>query len=203
MIFESWPWRQSLLRDADTLARWGRNNPSDRRAFLIEQKVFNGAYAMRKLCEAKKLSSRFDDSAIKCLRYPCSARVEITHQNEHKFSEHYDFFNDPRSCTISFKRLINMIIHSFTFAEVSDDDGYVQALLITSDRDRSAGLWRIEFSDFVELMRSVGNDSPSTIHAVRDSQSGEWFEWRGHGEPPVHIRERLDALAAAWRRSDR
>jgi hypothetical protein len=156
---------------------------------------------MRKLYEAKKLCSKFGDLGIKCLRYPCFAEMEITQQNEHKFSEHYDF-NSPRSCTMSAKRLTNMIIHSFTFAEVIDDDGYVQALLITSDRDRSIGLWQIELSDFVELMRSVGNDSPSDIRAVRDRQSGEWFEWRGHGEPPSHFREKLDELAAEWRRPD-
>jgi hypothetical protein len=55
MIWESWPWRQSLLRDADTLARWVRKDPSDRRAFLTEQKVFNGAYAIRKLYQRTEI----------------------------------------------------------------------------------------------------------------------------------------------------
>jgi hypothetical protein len=197
MIWESWPWRQSLLRDAETLARWARRNPSDRRAFLIEQKVFNGAYAIRKLYEAQKLSTSFDDFAIKCVRYSCRSQM-ITHRNEHKFIEHYNF-DDPNRCTVGFKRVINMIVHSFTFAEVIDKDLYVEAFLITSDRCRYTGLWQIELSDFVRLMRSVGNDSPSSCRTVRDPQSGKWFEWRGHGEPPSHIRERLDDLAAGWR----
>jgi hypothetical protein len=121
----------------------------------------------------------------------------ITHHNEHKIIEHYDFDN-PNRCTVSFKRLINMVVHSFTFTEVIDDDLYVEAFLITSDRGRHTGLWQIELSDFVKLMRSVGNDSPSSCRAVRDPKSGEWLEWRGHGEPPSHIRERLDELRAAW-----
>jgi hypothetical protein len=199
MTWESSPWRQSLLRDAGTLARWGRKNPSDRRAFLIEQKVFNGAYAIRKLYQAKKLSSSFDDLTIECLIYPCRAK-KISLQDAHKWNDHYDF-EASRPDTIRAKRLIDMIIHSFTFAEVIDNDGYVEALLITSDRVRYTGLWQIELSDLVTLMRSVGEDSPSSCHAVLDRESSEWFEWRGHGEPPSHIREKLDELRAACRPS--
>jgi hypothetical protein len=196
MIWESWPWRQGLLRDADTLERWGRKNPTDRRAFLIEQKVFNGAYAIRKLYQAQKLSSSFDDLNMKCRLYPCRATI-ITQQDDHKFKEHYKF-EAPRLCTIGAKRLIDMIIHSFTFAEVIDDDGYVEALLITSDRFRYTGLWEIEFFDLVRLMRAVGNDSPSSCHAILDRPSGEWVTWRGHGKPPNHICKRFDELKAAW-----
>jgi hypothetical protein len=117
MIWESWPWRQSLLRDAETLARWGKKNPSDRRAFLIEHKVFNGAYGIRKLYQAKKLSSSFDDLSIQCLIYPGQAKT-ISLQDSHKWNDHYDF-EDSRRDTIPAKRLIDMIIHSFTFAEVN------------------------------------------------------------------------------------
>jgi hypothetical protein len=199
MIWESCPWRQALLRDAETLRRWGRKNPSDRRAFLIEQKVFNGAYGIRKLYQAKKLSSSFEDLSIKCLIYPCRVK-KISLKDAHKWYDHYDF-ETSHPDTVRAQRLTDMIIHSFTFVEQIDNDGYVEALLITSDRLRYKGLWQIELSDLVTLMRSVGVDSPSSCHAVLDRESGEWFEWRGHGEPPSHIGEKLEELTATWRRS--
>jgi hypothetical protein len=45
MIRESWPWRDRLAKDADLIDRWtAKTADSERRSFLIEQKVFFAAY---------------------------------------------------------------------------------------------------------------------------------------------------------------
>lgn len=193
MIWESWPWKQRLLKDADLIERWARKNPSDRRAFIIEQKVFVGAYAMRKLLESQKLSSSFNDRMVNCDVYPALGKP-ITIANNHKFDKLYDF-SSPVRRMIAAKTLLNLVIHSFIFAEVVDsDDLSTQAFFITSDHSRNKGLWRIELTTFSELMREVGNDMPTYYVRSFDTKEGDWFVWQGHGQPPIHIRKKLAEL---------
>jgi hypothetical protein len=120
MILESWPWKQRLLNDADLIERWARKGPTERRSFMIEQKVFLAAYAMRKLSEARKLSSSFSERVIKCQIY-AACKEPITIADNHKIDEVYDLDN-PKRRTIAAKSLLDLIIHSFIFAEVVDDE---------------------------------------------------------------------------------
>jgi len=188
VIFESWPWKQRLLGDADVVERWAKKRPSDRREFLIEHKVFLAAYSIRKLDQASKLSTAFRDRSIRCSIYPPVAQ-RINSANAHKFDRLYDF-ERPSQTRIAVLDLLDMLIHSLIFAELVGDDGSpVTGFLVTSEKSRFKGLWEISLADFLNLMRLVGGDIPSRASFVRGAD-GDWIVWQGHGEPPRHIREK-------------
>jgi len=65
MISESAPWKDHLALDANLIERWAAKPRSTaRRSYIIEQKVFLTAYAMRKLLEGEKLSNSLENSAF-------------------------------------------------------------------------------------------------------------------------------------------
>jgi hypothetical protein len=186
VIFESWPWRQDLLRDASILRRWTDKPPTERRAFLFEKKIFTSAYAMRKLVESLKLSSDYGSYSVKCKTYP-SLRP-ITWRDRWEFYEHYDM-ERPVEGSIAASALLNLIIHSFLFLEFVDED--TESILgfhITSDRRRNESLWQIGMNEYLSLMEHVAADNPSNFAMRFDKAKGEWAFWRGHGEPPPEFR---------------
>lgn len=198
MINESWPWKRRLAKDADIIERWAaKPKITDRRSFLLEEKIFLAAYAMRKLVEANKLSSSFEGSSINCRIFP-PISDEITAANHHKIDELYDFSRVSRR-TIGARDLLDLVIHSFVFAEALGDDHTVDGFLITSDRRRYNFLWFIHVPEFTHLMRKVASDYPSTVIQVFDQGVNDWFSWRGKGEPPQCVRRKIERIRASTR----
>lgn len=133
MIWESGPWKDALLADADLLERWARKpKVTERRSLLIEREVFLAAYTMRKLWEAQTLSTSFRDRCLHCLTYPAIS-TRITHSNNHRLQELYDL-DSSEERSIAACDPIDLIIHSFIFSEFLREDMTVAGFFITSDR---------------------------------------------------------------------
>ena len=193
MIHESAPWKEALLRDADILDRWcAKPKATERRSVLVEKKVFLAAYAIRKLHEAEKLSSSFDQRSVKCTVYPSTSEI-ASKANNHRVFDLYDLERGKRQ-TIAARRLLDLIIHSLIFAESLRDDHSLVALMITSDLSSQKGLWSVTVADFTALMRHVGTDYPAGAVWVRDPETGERRSWRGSETPPDVIREALRSM---------
>lgn len=193
MIWESSPWKERLVSDAELLERWAaKKSVTERRSFLLEQKIFISAYAIRKLIEAQKLSSSLSGRSEQCQRFKAVSK-QITTQNNHKLDELYDL-EKPIAATLSVKRLINIIIHSFVFAEVVRNDMTIEGFYVTSDQKKYESLWLVDLGRFIELMRQVGKDYPSVGYKVFDPDENDWFVWNGHGEPPPHIKRHINHL---------
>lgn len=192
-IWDSTPWRRRLLADADLLDRWAKKpRPTERRSALIEQKVFLAAYIIRKLVEARKLSTATTDRTVVCSTFvPRSLRITLA--NNHKLDELYDLATRERT-TVSMRALLDLIIHSLVFMEHIDEDGTVVGFYVTSSRKRYDKLWYVELRWFIALMRLVGDDYPSVVHSVFDDETDDWFVWAGHGEPPVQIQRKFDRI---------
>jgi hypothetical protein len=205
MIWESGPWKDQLLADAALLERWAaKGKMPERRSLLIERKVFLAAYAIRKLHEAQKLSTSFGHWSFRCRTYP-AVSDRITFSNNHKLDELYDF-DTPEEKVIAARHLIDLIIHSFAFAEFLRDDMTVEGFLVTSDRRRYDRLWFVEMLAYVRLMRNVGNDYPPGTTGVFNRDRNDWEMWQGYGDPPVEFQRRMKKiLCDQWgaRRADR
>jgi len=183
MIHESHPWRIRLSKDADLIDRWAaKTKITDYRSFLIEQKVFLAAYAMRKLVEAKKLSSSFDHKNLSCRIFPAFKEKKASPWNSHHFDE---FFNldSPSESTLNIRSLMDLLVHSFLFIESVREDNTIDGFLVNSDHKRS-NLWFVNLSDFTATMRHVAADYVSSSVIIWDDKAQQWREWRGHGEPP-------------------
>jgi hypothetical protein len=198
MIWDSGPWKNVLLADADLLDRWA-NKPkiTERRSLLIERKIFLAAYTIRKLWEAQKLSTSFSDRSFRCLTYPAISD-RITRSNNHRLEELYDF-QSPNRKAISARNLVDLVIHSFVFAEHLRDDMAVEGFLVTSDRKRYDRLWLVRMNAFIGLMRQVGSDYPSNAIRVFNPDKNDWELWQGYGEPPAEFMRRHERLLTASR----
>lgn len=177
MIFESAPWKALLVRDADLVARWAVKAPTDRRAFLIERKLFMSAYAIRKLAEDHKLSTATLSSnvAVRLARPLKPGFSGVLHS----VGRYFDLDN-PVCHTLNWRRVLNMMIHSSTFAEAVDDEERVTGFLVTSDNEAGRGLIQVELNDFLKLMRAASDDYPSVVRQTRDSKDERWITWAGH-----------------------
>jgi len=75
---------------------------------------------MRKLADAKKLSSSFDGRSIPCKVIPgASKHTDLLHK--HPITDYYDFAR-IRSASIGARSLLNLIVHSYAFVEALRDD---------------------------------------------------------------------------------
>lgn len=176
MIYESWPWRHDLLKDADLIERWLRKPIGERRSVLLEKKVFVAAYAVRKLLESDKLSSATDKREIPIDRFP--SIKPISKQDRWDIHLHYNLEHGSPD-TLPLYRLIDLIIHSFIFLEWQNEDSDTWYFALTSDRTRDKELYLIAFDEYLKLLRYVANDDPQVIIYRRDPETNQRTEWRG------------------------
>jgi hypothetical protein len=190
VIAESAPWKRQLGSDADLIERWSAKTAvTERRSILLERKIFLAAYAIRKLAHAWKLASSFDDLSVQVERYPAT-KGGISPLNSHRFDDFYDL-SAAAAERLPAKRLLDLLIHSFLFAEQTDEAGAVVGFLLTSDTTRVHSLYRVAIADFVALMRRVAADDAANAIRYRDDATGEWKAWNGRGQPPRHILKKV------------
>lgn len=199
MIHESAPWKERLGKDAEIIERWAaKPKITSRRSFVIEQKVFLAAYAIRKLLEGRKLSSSFEGHTFRCQMFSVSAGQMVTFWNIHRFDELYDLSKPAKRAT-NVPDLLDLIVHSMVFGELLRDDDTVEGFLVTSDRKRS-NLWFVDLSDFTAMMRQVSKDYPSVAVRMFDRDTKEWIFWQGDGDPPAHTQKKMEKARSAWRK---
>jgi len=89
MIWDSGPWKDELLTTATKLEQIAtRRRPSNRLIVELEKAVFLAAYAVRKLIEAKLLST--DCNPIDVRTFPAKGKP-VTLMNWHRIDDLYDF----------------------------------------------------------------------------------------------------------------
>ena len=186
MIHESAPWKAHLARDADLIQRWAaKPGHSARRSFLIERKVFLAAYAMRKLDDAAKLSTDTLGSPMAVFRFP-PTRAGYSEITSHHFDEFFDL-GTPTRAGIPRRRVLDLLIHSRVFVEVLSQAETFDAFMVTTDHEQARGLVQVEIAAFVDLMRLVANDYPTSIRRTLNSTTGRRRIWAGHDEPPPEV----------------
>jgi hypothetical protein len=198
MIWESYPWKEQLLMDADVVERWAnKQSVTERRSFIIERKIFLSAYSIRKLLEAQKLSTEFSHRIIDCCAHPAISD-RINHINNHRIPELYDLSRKNKTA-LRVMHLLNLIIHSFIFSEILDEAERIDGFHVTSDRYRYKCIWAISIATLLSLMRDVGSDYPSTAVRYWNRHKNNWEIWQGNGEPPADFLRKLKANSAVYR----
>ena len=86
-------------------------------------------------------------------------------------------------------RFLNLIIHSLIFTRSVNDRNQIVGFAVTSDNSSEEGVYFVNLRAFINLMRDVGRDNPTTF--VRHQGGGAWL---GDGEPPPETSIVLKAL---------
>lgn len=171
MIYESHPWKQSLLKDADIIERWSvKQTHSEYRSMLIEKKIFLSAFAIRRLIESHKITDKNQKLSIPCHKF-IAKKSNIDLLNRHDLERHYKF-NSGRKHSLRIGFLCNQIIHSFVFEFLIEDAGSsIQGFFVCSDMEKNKALYEVRICDYLSWIRAIGNDNPSQLH-IRRSQRG-------------------------------
>jgi hypothetical protein len=196
MIWESKRWKDELLGNAKLLRQLEKKRRTEGRAFQFERSIFLSAYIMRKLHEARKLSSAWEKREVTCIIYPLKGRVPDL-MNWHRLSEFYDF-DSGKSVPITAPEFCNLLIHSFVFMEAEGQGKSTEGILFASDRSRERGLWFVALKDVLPLLKECGRDYPSSARYVRHPKTGQWVVWSGNGEPPVEWSKSADLMSAEY-----
>ncbi len=103
MIWESYPWKEVLLKDADIIERWCQRHLTQRGMALIERKIFVSAYAIRKLFEAEKLTTNLDGQSLRCSRIErTKSHITGARHDAYNLDEHYDFSKSSSFCELAY-----------------------------------------------------------------------------------------------------
>jgi len=173
MICESWPWREELLHVAERLAaRCTQQRWTERSAFLLERDIMVSAYAIRKLCEALKLSTAFNTQDVPLTEYSLRGSAP-DQQNWHNLDRFYDFEN-AHEVTVKPMELCNQIIHSRVFMRCTVADGHgLDGIFVSSDRASRKCLYFVKVDTLVGLFRQAGEEDVISLSMVRDKK-GDW-----------------------------
>ncbi len=137
MIWDSVPWKEDLLRVADSLERrTTQRRWCERTSFLVERDVMNGAYALRKLNEARKISDELAAETFAAREHLLLGRpVDIW--NRHDFYEHYDM-EHPQPVQLALADFYNQVIHSWVWmlSGAEEPPHLFDGIYVSSDRRR-------------------------------------------------------------------
>ena len=182
MIWESGPWKDDLLANARLLKKAGARRRTARRSFDIERAIFLSAYIMRKLWEARKLSTAWEMRKIPCILHPPKSRVPDC-LNWHRIDELYKLEIEKMEALTALD-FCHRTIHSYIFIIVEGPRKSISGIFFTSDHSKLRGLWFVSLADVLLLLKETGRDYPSSSRMVRHPKTEEWIVWAGHGEPP-------------------
>ena len=161
MIYESYPWKQDLLRRKQLILKYNRadflSEDQDNRAYtVIEKAIFYSAFIIRKLIDCKtKVSDDVDTYKFTLTGIRPRKNIDLMHRLPDE--ENYDW-DHITAYTKSGEAICNWLIHSFVFCLGFDEDGKIDSFYVSSDYDRNKLLYRIELKDWITYMEFIGRD---------------------------------------------
>lgn len=131
-----------------------------------------GFYSIRKLIEARKLSTSTVETKVALYAY-VSRGKSVTLMNWHRLDELFDL--DTRTKReLDLLALCNQFIHSYVFSPVLSEKGTLQSILLSSDRAKSSVLYEIELTQILAVFDQVGSDYPSHGSIRYDPAKGDY-----------------------------
>ena len=172
MIGESWYWKEPLIEAADRLT--GLQDVAEiteEQLAQVERDIFIGFYSLRKLFEAvAKVTDKTTRSTLQLQWHP--NLQPVTWRNTHKIDKNYNLAESHKE-TRDVLFVCGRIIHSFVFTICEKDQGGLEGIFFTSDRDKDLRLYFLSIDQVIALFREVGNDDPSEIRWHKDQGTGK------------------------------
>jgi hypothetical protein len=165
MIWESHFWKDDLLAVAARMRKRCTQRLWPERSLMnVEKDVFIGFYIVRKLIEAKKLSTSTAKHQLTVSVFS-STDKDVTLINRHKIEDLYDL-SSPTASTLSLLSVCNQIIHSYVFLTDHSDEGGLAGVYFCSERKRRECLYHLSLKLLVGAFELVGNDYPNEIRMI-------------------------------------
>ena len=151
MVYESYPWKQDLLRRKRLFLKYNTvdcfEKNEDAAYTVLEKSVFYSAFIIRKLIDCgSKLSDEAENYTLKAKRY--KPLKEINRNRRWPEEDSYDW-KRPQNVTKKGKDICNSLIHSYVFFFSYDEGETVDGFFVTSDYDRNKALYYIAIQDWL------------------------------------------------------
>ncbi len=166
MISDSVPWKEELLRVAQSIERrTTQRRWTERTSFLVERDLMNAGYALRRLNEARKISAE----RVTVQRHNL-VRGPIDIWNRHEFWEHFDLEN-PQPVDLSLTEFSNQLIHSWVWSLSATKSAphRFDGVWVSSDWASKNWLYFVNAGTLIRLFRAVGLDDVVEIQYQRGS----------------------------------
>lgn len=131
----------------------------------VEQDVFLGAYAIRKLIESQKISDEVESMTLRAAAFaPRGKPVDV--MNWFKLDRVYDL-DRSAAVDVSLRDWCNQVVHSFVFVVDAELTG-LTGFFIASDRAKDTRLLHFAIDVVVDAMQRVADDVIAHAHWQRD-----------------------------------
>jgi hypothetical protein len=173
MICESYYWKRDLLRRAQKLQKHlGQKLWSEASLANLEQTLMLRFYSVRKLHEARKLSTLTMKQQIVLRSHPCR-KMPVTKLNWHNLDELYDLDKKKKENRgLSF--ICNQMIHSFIFSPNFDEFRHLEGVYFASEKQRHKSLLYVSIEGIASLFELVGNDYPSSAQYTWNPETNDY-----------------------------
>lgn len=159
MVYESYPWKQELLRQKKSIKKYNTYEEwlksDDRTYTMVERGVFYSAFIIRKLIDCKgKMSDDADNYTLKVRAIkPLKEINSITRWPDCDTHE----WEKEVTLTVFGRDICNWLIHSFVFFTVENDTPF-SYFCVSSDYDRNKYLYMISMKDWLKYMDFIATD---------------------------------------------
>lgn len=164
MISDSVPWKEELLKLAQTIERrTTQRRWTERTSFLVERDLMNAGYAIRRLNEARKISDELAAETVTVQRHNLiGGPVDVW--NRHKIWEHFDL-DRPETVELALTEFSNQLIHSWVWMlSATETKPYrFDGVWVSSDWASKRYLYFFSADTLVQLFRAIGLDDIMTL----------------------------------------
>lgn len=177
MIHDSRYWKEELDSISKDIRYLTKKKRTAKNLAQTEKNIMIGCFCIRRLNEAFKLSSAFNQISLKTFQHGLRDKNKYpTYFNRNDVERFYytdDLFsNEPNN--ISIKHFCNQIIHSFVFTFLSgpERNNYV---MFVSDFNKKKHLNIVPISEIERIFKEASKDYVDCLVSRRDKNTKEWL----------------------------
>lgn len=178
MIIDSIYWKNDIKTIINKLSKINTKKFSDKTSFKLEQYFFKTSYSIRKLYQSGKISdSIFKKNIVLHYFQPLK---HINRRSWWDIKDKYDL-SKPNKCSISLKYLLEQFIHSYTFIPIYNFDDKTKSIknikfiLFHSDKERNKKTYSITLSMYIDILKEVINNYPSSVEMTYDKKEDDYI----------------------------
>lgn len=160
MVYESYTWKQDLLRRKRLILKHNTAEHFDRdfdsTYAVFEKSVFYSAFIIRKLIDCVgKLSNEATQYVFKARSIKPLAHIDLMHRWPEEGSHDWEH---EKIVTVSGKDVCNWLIHSYIFFPEFVEGGAIINFCVSSDYDKNRALYKISLDDWLAYIEFIATD---------------------------------------------
>ena len=177
MIYESYPWKQDLLRRKNLILKYNTSEyfdeNYDRTYTIIEKAIFYSAFIIRKLIDCGgKLSDEADEYSLTAFAIKPLKQIDRLHRWPENDSHDWA---DQNKLLILGKTLCNSLIHSYLFFIEFNKDNVVESFFVSSDYDKNKILYRVPLYEWIQYINFIASDNITQLETHYSSKHGDYI----------------------------